>query len=86
MARKHQIAVGGGVLDSAYTGEIKLILRKHWDTSYEFKGGDRIAQRIVEKIQIQEAMEINTLGNTKRELWDLVEQYRSQMSNHHYRS
>jgi len=49
MASNHGIAVGGGVMDADYTGKIKVILRNHGNTSYEFKAGDHIAQLIVEK-------------------------------------
>ena len=66
MASKHGIAVGGGVIDADYTGEIKVILRNHGDTSYEFKAGDRIAQLIVEKIQTHDAIEIDSLDDTGR--------------------
>jgi len=66
MASKHGIAVGGRVIDADYTGEIKVILRNHGDTSYKFKAGDRIAQLIVEKIQTHEAMEIDNLNDTGR--------------------
>jgi len=66
MASKHGIAVGGGVIDADYTGEIKVILRNHGDTSYEFKAGDRIAQLIVEKIQTHDAMEIESQADTGR--------------------
>jgi len=62
MASKYGIAVGGRVIDTDYTGEIKLILRKYGNTSYEFKAGDRIAQLIVEKIKTHDAMEIDNLG------------------------
>jgi len=64
MASKHGIGVGGGVIDTDYPGEIKVILRNHGDTNYEFKVGDRIAQLIVEKIQIHDAMEIDNLEDT----------------------
>jgi len=37
MANKHGIAVGGGVIDADFTGEIKVKLRNNGDTSYEFK-------------------------------------------------
>jgi len=66
MAGKHGIAVGGGVIDADYTRQIKVILRNHGDTSYEFKAGDRIVQLIVEKIQTHDAMEIDNLDDTER--------------------
>ena len=66
MASRHGIAVGGGVVDADYTCEIKVILRNHGDTSYEFKAGLRIAQLIVETIQTHDAMEIDTLDDTER--------------------
>jgi len=66
MASKHGLTVGGGVIDADYTGEIKVILRNHGDTSYEFKAGDPIAQLIVEKIQTHDAMEIDNLEDTDR--------------------
>jgi len=66
MASTHKIAVGGGVIDVDYTGEIKVILRNHGDTSYEFRAGDRIAQLIVVKRQTHDAMEIDNLEHTER--------------------
>jgi len=66
MASKHGIEVGGGVIDADYTGEIKVILRNHGDTNYEFKACDRIAQLIVEKIQAHDAMEIDNLEDKDR--------------------
>jgi len=68
MASKHGIAVGGGlgVIDADYAGEMKVILRNHGDTNYEFKAGDRIAQLIVEKIQTHDAREIHNLEDTAR--------------------
>jgi len=69
MASKHGVAVGGGVIDGDYTGEVKVILRNHGNTSYEFKPGNRIAQLIVEKIQTHDAMEIDNLEDTERGTW-----------------
>jgi len=66
MAGKHGIVVGGGVIEADYTGEIKVILRNHGDTRYEFKAGYRIAQLIVEKIQTHDAMEIHNLDDKER--------------------
>jgi len=43
MASKIGIAVGGSVIDADYTGEVKVILRKHGKADCVFKAGDRIA-------------------------------------------
>ena len=66
MASKNGIAVGGGVVDADYTGEVKVILQNHGTEDYQFKAGDRIAQLIVEKIQLPKAMEIDELDETER--------------------
>ena len=66
MASKHGIAVGGGVIDANYTGEIKVILWNHGKASYEFKAGDRIAQLIVVNIQTHDAIEIDNLEDRER--------------------
>ena len=36
-ASKNGIAVGGGVIDADYTGEVKVILRNHWKEDNQFK-------------------------------------------------
>lgn len=41
------VSVGGGIIDSDYTGEIKVILRNHASTPCAVSQGDRIAQAIV---------------------------------------
>jgi len=66
MTRKYGIPVGGRVIHADYTSEIKVILRNHGNTSYEFKAADCIAQLIVEKRQTCDAMEIDNLGDTQR--------------------
>ena len=65
MASKNRIAVGGGVINADYTGEVKVILRHHGKEDYQFKAGDRIAQLIVEKVQMDEAMEVDKLDETE---------------------
>ena len=65
MASKNGIAVGGGVIDADYTGEVKVILRNHGKEDYQFKADDRIPQLIVEKVQLDEAMEVNELNETE---------------------
>ena len=65
-ASKHGITVGGGVIGADYTGEVRVILRNHGTTDYEFKAGDRIAQLIVERIPTSEAMVVDKLVKTER--------------------
>jgi len=49
MAVKHQIAVNAGMIDSDYTGEIKVVLANMRDQDYQMQNRDRIAQLIAEK-------------------------------------
>jgi len=65
MASKMGIAVGGGVIDADYTGEVKVILRNHGKADCVFTAGDRIAQLIVEKVVNADAMEVDDLGITE---------------------
>jgi len=65
MASKMGIAVGGGVIDADYTGEIKVILRNHGEADCLYKAGDRVAQLIIEKIANTDPMEVDNLGVTE---------------------
>jgi len=40
MAAKHQIAVNARVIDSDYTGEIKVVLANISDQDYQIQKGD----------------------------------------------
>jgi len=64
MASKMGIAVGGGVIDADYTGEVKVILRNHGEAGGVFKTENQIAQLIVEKVANANAMEVDDLGIT----------------------
>jgi len=66
IASKMGIAVGGGVIDTDYTGEVKVILRNQREADSVFKAGDRIAQLIVEKVANADAIEADDLGITER--------------------
>lgn len=58
------IHVLGGVIDSDYRGEIKVMLTGH--TEYHIAKGDRIAQLIIEKIELPEAVWVEELDETAR--------------------
>jgi len=66
MAVKHQIAVNAGVIDSDYTGEIKVVLVNMSDQDYQIQKGDRIAQLITEKIVESDCYQVPKLGKTNR--------------------
>ena len=66
MAVKHPIAVNAGVIDSDYTGEIKVVLVNMGNQDYQVKKGDRIAQLIIEKMVQRECYEVQTLEKTNR--------------------
>jgi len=66
MASKMGIAVGRGVIDADYTGEVKVILRNHGEADCVFNAGDRIAQLIIEKVANAHGMEVDDLGITER--------------------
>jgi len=66
MAVEHQIAVNAGVIDSDYTGEIKVVLVNMGNQDYQVKNGDRIAQLITEKIVESDGYEVQTLTETHR--------------------
>jgi len=66
MAVKHQIAVNAGVIDSDYTGEIKVVLANMSDHDYQIQKGDRIAQLIMEKIVESNCYQVPKLEKSDR--------------------
>jgi len=66
MAVKHQIAVNAGVIESDYTGEIKVVLANMGDQDYQIRKGDRIAQLMIERIVESDCYQVPKLGETKR--------------------
>ncbi len=66
LAVKHQIHVGAGVIDSDYTGEIKVLLINNSNTEFRVAKGDRVAQLIIEKYEHCPIQEVSDLDNTTR--------------------
>lgn len=54
LASKHGITVlnAPGTIDSGYTGEIKVLLINHGDETYFVNEGDRIAQLVVQPVNL----------------------------------
>ena len=66
LAAKNAIDVYAGVVDSNYTGEIKVILMNSGKSIFTVNKGDRIAQLICERAVISEIVEVDSLENTER--------------------
>ncbi len=68
LAVKHGIALsnGVGVIDSDYTGEIRVGLCNQSQKAYELRPGERIAQLVVVPICLPEIVEVACLDETER--------------------
>ena len=70
LALKHGIDVMAGVIDADYRGDVGVILVNMGSLPFEIKVGDRIAQLILEKIEINASVEekasVEELGATAR--------------------
>ena len=66
LAAKHGIAVGAGVIDPDYTGEVKVVLFNHGKHDFEINEGDRIAQLILERCETLPIRELDSLEETER--------------------
>ena len=67
LAVRNGINVGAGVIDSDYTGEIKVVIFNHDKVNpFVIKAGDRIAQLVLEKIECPKVKEISKIDETDR--------------------
>ncbi|MEI6058139.1 MAG: dUTP diphosphatase [archaeon] len=68
LALKHGISIvnSPGTLDFGYRGELGVILINHGKDNFEIKKGDKIAQAILNKIEIAEIEEVEELSDTSR--------------------
>lgn len=69
LALKRMIGIGGGVIDSDYRGNIKVIVfNHHQENIFNIRKGDRIAQIIFESIITPRLIECHPtmLGKTER--------------------
>lgn len=68
LAIKHGISLVNtpGTIDSDYRGEINLIMINFGDNPFIVKRGDRIAQMIINKIEIPKIIEVKELDDTNR--------------------
>ena len=68
LAVKHGLTLsnGVGVIDSDYTGEIKVGMVNLSDTAYTIQPGERIAQLVITPVLLPELEEVSELSETER--------------------
>lgn len=58
LAFRHGIDILGGVIDSGFRGEVKVILINHGDMEYRWGTGDRIAQLVIQPVMSVDFTEV----------------------------
>ncbi|KKP89461.1 MAG: Deoxyuridine 5'-triphosphate nucleotidohydrolase [Parcubacteria group bacterium GW2011_GWA2_36_10] len=66
LAGKHALHTLAGIIDSNYRGEIGIVMTNLSQTDYQIKIGDRVAQMLIQKIEITEFEEVEELSDTNR--------------------
>lgn len=66
LAAKMGLQSGAGVVDSDYRGEVHVLLFNHSDKTQEIRVGDRIAQMLIQKVDLWEPEIVDSLEDTLR--------------------
>tara|TARA_X000001036_G_scaffold214061_1_gene200566 strand:- start:1626 stop:2147 length:522 start_codon:yes stop_codon:yes gene_type:complete len=66
LAVRHGIDVAAGVVDEDYRGPLGVVLVNHGELPFEVQVGDRIAQLILELIDVPVVQEVASLDATNR--------------------
>lgn len=56
----------GGVVDAGYRGEVKVALHNLNNEPYTFSHGDKVAQMLIQKVELCEVEEVTELSDTIR--------------------
>lgn len=66
LCTRNDIVSEGGVIDSGYTGTIKVQLRNHGSTKVIFSSGDKIAQLLIMPVMLGECTVVDELPKSDR--------------------
>lgn len=66
VAWKHHIDIGAGVIDSAFRGNVGIVLFNHSTEDFHYKAGERLAQLVIERCYIGHVVEVDELDDTDR--------------------
>ncbi len=63
---KYGLKVFGGVIDSGYRGEIMVVIANTSQNKYEIKKSQKIAQLLIQKVELVDVVESELLSDTQR--------------------
>lgn len=66
LAAKHMIHCGAGVVDYDYRGEVGVVLFNYGTADFVVGAGDRVAQMILEEVDMSSCVEVTSLDETER--------------------
>lgn len=67
IASKSGMKVMGGVIDAGYRGEIRVVLTNLGENAYLVHIGDKIAQILIQKVELLSVEEVDELPDTERD-------------------
>jgi dUTP pyrophosphatase len=63
---KTGLKVTAGVIDAGYTGEVNIVFLNHSKEAGCFRKGSKIAQMVVQKVELPTVTEVTTLAKSER--------------------
>ncbi len=66
MAANFGLKTMGGVIDSGYRGEIRIVIHNLSDKPYTFERGTKIAQMLIQPVEQKQLIEVKELDDTSR--------------------
>ena len=66
LAGNYGLKTMGGVIDSGYRGEIKIVVHNLSDKPYTFETGTKIAQMLLQQVEQKQLVEVEELDDTSR--------------------
>lgn len=66
LAAKAGLKTMGGVIDASYRGELKVIIANQGSEVYRVEEGTKIAQLLIQKVELLEVVEVSDLDETVR--------------------
>lgn len=66
LSAKQGLKTLGGVIDAGYRGEVLVTLQNLGDAPYALRTGDKVAQMLIQKVELPAVREVDELDDTDR--------------------